>query len=75
MSNGYDKNLDLDDDFPSFDLNEEGPDPMASLPQQVTSAQPIVQQTAQVLPQTGLTQTETALLSPEEQIIRQRQRT
>ena len=69
------RNLDLDDDFPSFDLNEEGPDPMASLPQQVTSAQPIVQPTAQVLPQRGLTPTETALLSPEEQIIRQRTRT
>ena len=30
---------------------------------------------SQVIPQTGLTQTETALLSPEEQIIRQRTRT
>ena len=29
---------------------------------------------SQVIPQTGLTQTETALLSPEEQLIRQRQR-
>ena len=31
-------------------------------------------QVSQVIPQTGLTQTETALLSPEEQLIRQRQR-
>ena len=37
---------------------------------------PVVpKQTAQVIPQTGLTQTETALLSPTEQIIRQRTRT
>jgi hypothetical protein len=33
------------------------------------------QKTAQVIPQTGLTQTETALLSPGEQVIRQRTRT
>ena len=42
----------------------------------VQSPMPVVpKQTAQVIPQTGLTQTETALLSPEEQIIRQRTRT
>ena len=43
----------------------------------VGSATPIVQpiQNAQVLPQTNLTPIETALLSPEEQIIRQRNRT
>ena len=38
---------------------------------------PVIQQPqrADVIPQTGLTATETALLSPEEQIIRQRTRT
>jgi hypothetical protein len=42
----------------------------------VQSPMPVVpKQTAQVIPQTGLTQTETALLSPTEQIIRQRTRT
>ena len=35
----------------------------------------VTPKTAQVIPQTGLTQTETALLSPGEQVIRQRTRT
>ena len=42
----------------------------------VQNPQPVIpQQKTNVIPQTGLTQTETALLSPEEQIIRQRTRT
>ena len=42
----------------------------------VQSPMPVVpKQITQVIPQTGLTQTETALLSPAEQIIRQRTRT
>ena len=35
----------------------------------------VTQRTTSVIPQTGLTRTETALLSPGEQIIRQRTRT
>ena len=46
---------------------------MAAMPQTPQPVVPPRQQ--QVIPQTGLTQTETALLSPEEQIIRQRTRT
>jgi hypothetical protein len=42
----------------------------------VQNPQPVTPpQKTNVVPQTGLTQTETALLSPEEQIIRQRTRT
>jgi hypothetical protein len=44
-----------------------------SLPQQPQPITPAPR--ANVIPSTGLTQTETALLSPEEQIIRQRTRT
>ena len=54
---------------PPIDL---GPN-IGALPQ---TPQPVVPpRPQQVIPQTGLTQTETALLSPEEQIIRQRTRT
>ena len=44
--------------------------PLPQQPQPITPAP-----RANVIPSTGLTQTETALLSPEEQIIRQRTRT
>ena len=58
------------DDFvvPSsfFNTNQ----PVSQNPKPVVSPQ-----TTQVIPQTGLTRTETALLSPGEQIIRQRTRT
>ena len=66
--------LDLDDEFPDFQQDLELPGPsMAAMPQ---TPQPVVPpRPQQVIPQTGLTQTETALLSPEEQIIRQRTRT
>ena len=43
-----------------------------SLPKQPTPVAP--QTTAQVIPQTGLTASETALLSPDEQAIRLKQR-
>ncbi len=68
------KSLDLDDEFPDFQQDLELPEPqMAAMPQ---TPQPVVPpRPQQVIPQTGLTQTETALLSPEEQIIRQRTRT
>ena len=62
----------LDDVFPDFFREAELPGPMATNP--MPNVQPT--QVAQALPQTGgLTQTEAALLSPEEQIIRQRTRT
>ena len=68
------KSLNLDDEFPDFQQDLELPEPqIAGLPQ---TPQPVVPpRPQQVIPQTGLTQTETALLSPEEQIIRQRTRT
>jgi len=68
------KMLDLDEEFPDFQQDLELPEPtMAAMPQ---TPQPVVPpRPQQVIPQTGLTQTETALLSPEEQIIRQRNRT
>ena len=64
--------LSLDNQFPDF-LGDTTPvGPMAITP--MPNVQPT--QVAQALPQTGgLTQTEAALLSPEEQIIRQRTRT
>ena len=60
-------NVDLEQFFPK----------QAPIEPQSMNPNPVVQPkpTAQVIPQTGLTQTETALLSPEEQIIRQRART
>ena len=66
--------LGLDEEFPNFQQDLELPGPsMAAMPQ---TPQPVVPpRPQQVIPQTGLTQTETALLSPEEQIIRQRTRT
>ena len=68
------KSLNLDDEFPDFQQDLELPEPqIAGLPQTPQPVVPPRQQ--QVIPQTGLTQTETALLSPEEQIIRQRTRT
>jgi hypothetical protein len=68
------RSLDLDDEFPDFQQDLALPEPqMAAMPQ---TPQPVVPpRPQQVIPQTGLTQTETALLSPEEQIIRQRTRT
>ena len=64
--------MDLDEEFPDFTPELPGPS-MAAMPQ---TPQPVVPpRPQQVVPQTGLTQTETALLSPEEQIIRQRTRT
>ena len=68
------KMLDLDEEFPDFQQDLTLPEPtMAAMPQTPQPVVPPRQQ--QVIPQTGLTQTETALLSPEEQIIRQRNRT
>ena len=72
------RNLTLDGEYPTFDFEEPIEiENLSSLPAEVGSATPIVQpiQNAQVLPQTNLTPIETALLSPEEQIIRQRNRT
>jgi len=68
------KSLDLDDEFPDFQQDLALPEPqIAGMPQ---TPQPVVPpRSQQVIPQTGLTQTETALLSPEEQIIRTRTRT
>ena len=62
------------EEFPDFQQDLALPEPqMAAMPQ---TPQPVVPpRPQQVIPQTGLTQTETALLSPEEQIIRQRTRT
>ena len=66
------RELNLDEEFPDFTPELPGPS-MAAMPQ---TPQPVVPpRPQQVIPQTGLTQTETALLSPEEQIIRQRTRT
>tara|TARA_R100001443_G_scaffold109_1_gene427 strand:- start:1505 stop:5284 length:3780 start_codon:yes stop_codon:yes gene_type:complete len=68
------RSLNLDDEFPDFQQDLALPEPqMAAMPQTPQPVVPPRQQ--QVIPQTGLTQTETALLSPEEQIIRQRNRT
>ena len=72
------RNLTLDGEYPTFDFEEPIEiENLGSLPAEVGSATPIVQpiQNAQVSPQTNLTPIETALLSPEEQIIRQRNRT
>ena len=66
------RELDLDEEFPDFTPELPGPS-MAAMPQTPQPVVPPIPQ--QVIPQTGLTQTETALLSPEEQIIRQRTRT
>ena len=60
-------NVDLEQFFPK----QVPVEPQSMNPNPVVQPKP----TAQVIPQTGLTQTETALLSPEEQIIRQRART
>ena len=60
-------NVDLEQFFPK----QVPVEPQSMNPNPVVQPKP----TAQVIPQTGLTQTETALLSPEEQIIRQRTRT
>ena len=68
IQNLYGKfNVDLEQFFPK----QVPVEPQSMNPNPVVQPKP----TAQVIPQTGLTQTETALLSPEEQIIRQRART
>ena len=67
------KRLRLDGEFPTDLIKPPAPVNVSALPQ---TPQPVVPpRPQQVIPQTGLTQTETALLSPEEQIIRQRTRT
>ena len=83
------EDADLNNIFP-YDITTD-PEPISAIPsveptQKVSQAsttpplplqpQPVLTATGpQVDPTTGLTQTESALLSPEEQIIRQRQRT
>ena len=74
------RNLRLDFNFDNFIqtgdfLLDDAPAPTAApqLPQSGAVIPPPPR--ADIVPQTGLTATETALLSPEEQIIRQRNRT